>query len=93
MLTTKEGGAGLLVPSRGKDETMKIVMDRLTMIGGKPVERGEIADVPEQQARYLVNVGKATWPVDEKPAKDEAGDEKPAKETAASKRAAKAEKR
>lgn len=74
---------------RGKEgETVKkIVLTRNVMIDGKPYGPSDTASLPDQEATYLVNIGKAEWPRDKK--------KKAArrKETADSKAAKQSEKR
>lgn len=68
----------------------EIVLLRNVMIGGKPYERGDKAQVSDHDAAYLVNIGKAEWPPEPKAkAAKKAGQ----KETADSKAAEQSEKR
>lgn len=62
MLTTKNGGA--LVQSERtapKGKNMKVRILKNTMAAKKPVRINQVVDLEEQEAKFLVNIGKAEF--------------------------------
>lgn len=83
MLTTN-GWGGKVVPLQQQkgDIVKEIVLTRNVFIKGKPYKPGDKVKLPESEAKYLVNIGKAEWRKVQRK-----------KETADSKAAANSEKR
>ena len=81
MLTTDNAGAFISNAPKPKETTMQVEITRATVANGGPQAIGTRLDLPEAEARYLVNLGKAKPSGDKAPAPENREAEVEAKTT------------
>lgn len=59
MLTTTTGRAFINGQPLTEENTMQVKITRATVANGGPKAPGSVVDLPEAEARYLINMGKA----------------------------------
>lgn len=70
MLTTTTGQAFISGQPKPEEITMQVEITRATVANGGPQAPGTTLDLPESEAKYLINLGKAT-PVGDAPPEPE----------------------
>ena len=65
-------------PRQQKETIVKVIVKRNVMIGGKPYGPGDKVELPDNEAKYLINVGKVA--LEAAPKAKETADSKAAQE-------------
>lgn len=60
MLNTRTGGGVIAAPIAEKEDSMLVKITRSTVAGKQQANVGDELDLPQSEARYLINIGKAT---------------------------------